>query len=800
MHILVSLVIDGASLDRPQKTLRGRYLLALALTAIVAIVQFGILFDEIYAQQHKSRIVDLAAGQRTLAVEIASLASAFVDASTDERPDIRINLTNDVARLASGEANLTSSHTAGMPRDWPPARVRAIFARGDYDVSNRTDDFVRHATRLLATPENSLTRRDEDLIYLSNVGPDLAYRYGIVVAEYLDESDAQRLALLTHEALGLAALLLTLALELPLLFAPLEAKLGEQVRALVAEAHKRSGAQRIAQLGTWERDFESGTLDWSDELCRIAMLGENENPPHTFADFDHPDDAIALGETLAAARAAMRPYCIDHRILTRTGETRWVQESAEFIHAADGSIARELGTAFDITERKRAEAELFRQANHDALTGLPNRRLLRERVTAELRAANESKTSVALLYADLDRFKMVNDSLGHATGDELLVATAARLHACVREGDIVARTGGDEFVVVLTALNDEREAARIATAIVESCAHTYVIGEREFYAPLSVGYATAPHDVDGVDALMRAADRAMYEAKDDGGGRAVSFAEMRQRPGLDRFALETQLRAAIEREELHVAYQPVVTPDGRTVALEALVRWNHPDHGPIGPDRFVPIAEETGLIAALDQFVLKRASGFVRSLQRGPYASLRLAVNVSSREFKSRAYVSSVRDILKSTGFDPALLELEITESTVMHDVEQAIATMHALKAIDIRIAIDDFGTGFSSLAYLRRFPIDTLKIDRAFIGELSSNARDGAIVGSIITLARALRLGVVAEGIETLEQAELLAALHCEYLQGYYFSRPLPEADVAAWLDAAADEAPLQIPLQIAG
>lgn len=772
-----------AALDRPRKTLRTRYLTALAITALVAIAQFAILSDEIYAQRQQARVVEIAATQRMLSVEIASLASAFVDASKDERPDVRLRLATDVRVLLENARVLVDPTSPANPRDWPPAHVRALFARGDYDVTNRTRDFARHGTRLLATPERSLGRSDEDLIFLSNVASDLAFRYGAVVAAYIDAGDAQRARLLTHEWLGLIALLLTLALELPLIVAPLEAELDEQVHALVNEAYKLSGAQRIAHLGTWERDLASGHTDWSDELRRICMLEHDEPTPPQFAAFDHPGDSADVRVALAAARSSREPYRIDHRIETRTGETRWIQESVEFVRREDGSIARELGTAFDITERKRAEAELYRQANHDVLTGLPNRRYLRDRLEAELRRARSGGTGVGVLYADLDRFKLVNDSLGHASGDEVLKHTARRLLACVGEHDLVARTGGDEFVVVVASVQSTADTARTASRIVEACNKPHDMLGVELYAPLSIGYATYPYDASDIDSLMRGADRAMYEAKDQGGGRSATCGQMRDRPGDDRFALETQLRGALERDELDVYYQPIVDCDGRTIALEALVRWHHPQLGLVGPDRFVPIAEQAGLIHALGSFVLCRATTFVRTLQTGRHADLRLAVNVSSHQFRDPAYCTSVRDSLARTHFDAGLLDLEITESTVMHDVESAIATMQELKAMRVRISIDDFGTGFSSLASLRRFPIDTLKIDRSFVSELPTNAIDVAIVESIVALGRNLKLHVVAEGIETAEQYEMLVAQRCGELQGYFFSRPMPAADVAGWL-----------------
>ncbi len=771
------------TIDRPRKTLRTRYTIALAVTAFVAIAQFIILSDEIYAQRQQDRVVDIAATQRMLAVEIASLASEFVAASTDARPDVRSRLRGDVERMSADERVLADPTSLENPRGWPPTAVRLLFAHGDYDVSSRTRDYARHATRLLATPDFALSRRDEDFIFLLNVGSDLAFRYGAIVNAYVEDGQRERGSLLLHEALALAALLITLALELPLIFGPLETELDAGVRALVTQAHQRSGTERIAHLGTWERDVATGNVDWSDELRRICAIAPNEPLPQSFAEFDHPDESPTVRRALRIARNAAGPYRIDHRIRTRLGETRWVQESVEYLSHADGAIARELGTAFDITERKAAEFELYHQANHDVLTGLPNRRYLRTRVESELAAAAECGTSVALLYADLDRFKLVNDSLGHPVGDDLLRQTAQRLLGNVRDGDFVARSGGDEFVVAIVGLRDTTEAAATARRIVTACASPVVIAGKELYAPLSIGVAIFPDDADSVDGLMRAADRAMYKAKTDGGGRFQPYCRTFEPASPDRLALETQLRVAIERGNLDVYYQPIVASDGRTIALEALARWPHPELGLIGPDRFIPIAEETGMIHALGRFVLARASAFVRTLQRDDHAELRLAVNVSSSQFRDVNFGATVHETLAATSFDAGLLDLEITESSVMHDLESAIATMHALKAMRVRISIDDFGTGFSSLAYLRRFPIDTLKIDRTFVRELPGNTSDAAIVESIVSLARSLRLRVVAEGIETLEQCEMLLGLRCNELQGFYFSQPMHAADVAAFL-----------------
>ncbi|GAC1311361.1 MAG: hypothetical protein NVSMB21_20670 [Vulcanimicrobiaceae bacterium] len=759
---------------------RTRYVLALAITGFVALVQFVILSDEILARRQQVAIVSLADDQRTLAVEIASLASAYVDASTDARPDLRVRLRTDIVALRRAQDELGDPTYAANPRGWPSAAVRQLFDGSPFDVAARTREYVRRAIRLIDAPERALERRNDDLIYLENVGSDLAYRYRAVVAAYVADGEAEQRTLLRNEALGLTALLLTLLLELPLIFRPMEAELERNVQRLLTEAHKLTDAERAARLGTWEIDVRGGAIEWSQELRRICGL-EPAEPPPPLDSFDHPEDEAEIRLALAAARASRRPYRIDHRIRTRAGETRWVREQVRVVVDHDGRPKRLLGTAFDITDRRRAEEDLYRQAHHDALTGLPNRRLLRDRLVAAIAAAATSGRYVAVMYADLDRFKSVNDSLGHETGDLLLQATAARLLACVREEDTVARTGGDEFVIVIGG-EDAAAALETAARIIAACEIAHRIGEVDLVAPLSIGIAVYPDDGTDADALMRAADTAMYRAKNEGGSRARATVGD-DRNHYERLGLETELRHAIAHDELVVHYQPIVARDGETLGFEALVRWQHPRHGLLGPDRFIGIAEESGLIIGLGEWVLRTASADIEALQDRAHA-VRLAVNVSSRQFRDPGFERSVATILRATGFDAGLLTLEITESVVMYDVERAIETMQALKASRVRISIDDFGTGYSSLAYLKRFPLDTLKIDRQFVRDLPE-ASDVAIVESIVTLAHNLGLRVVAEGVETEGQRALLVALSCDALQGYAIGRPMAAADLPAWLAA---------------
>jgi diguanylate cyclase (GGDEF)-like protein/PAS domain S-box-containing protein len=458
---------------------------------------------------------------------------------------------------------------------------------------------------------------------------------------------------------------------------------------------------------------------------------------------------------------------------------------------AAGTVCGYFVMLTDVTERKKDEEMLHFLANHDQLTSLPNRNLFGEHLAVAVTQAERNGERLAALFIDLDRFKNVNDSLGHESGDLLLQQVARRFRACLRESDIVARLGGDEYTVLLRSVHDSQEVAVCAQKLLDALAEPVGVLGHELYVTCSIGISIFPDDARDPATLLKNADIAMYRAKDQGKNTYQFFSSEVNAARFEHLMLETSLRRALERGEFVPHFQPIVELRGlRVVSMETLLRWQHPDHGMVSPARFIPLAEETGLILPIGQWVLEQACIHACALHAAGHDDLTVSVNLSPRQFRQPDLSRSVARALDAAGMDPRRLTLEVTEGSVMENADTAVRTLHELKAMGIGISIDDFGTGYSSLSYLKRFPIDSLKIDQSFVRDITTDADDAAITSAVIAMGHSLRLNIVAEGVETQDQLAFLRERGCHAAQGYLFGRPVAGEAFAVMLAAAPKQA----------
>jgi diguanylate cyclase (GGDEF)-like protein/PAS domain S-box-containing protein len=470
---------------------------------------------------------------------------------------------------------------------------------------------------------------------------------------------------------------------------------------------------------------------------------------------------------------------------TRHFEVHYLPQTGE-----DGSVLGHFGILHDITERKRSEAMLQFLANHDQLTELPNRNQFSQKLQEALARAARYNHRVALLFVDLDRFKNVNDTLGHESGDMLLVAVAARFRETLRGTDTLARLGGDEFTVVLENIEGPSQAAASAQRLINTFVQPFHVQGHELFLGASIGISVFPEDGHDATTLLRNADIAMYRSKELGRSTFQFYSRETTAASLDRLHLESSLRRAVEREEFFLHFQPVVDLESRRiVGVESLVRWNHPEKGMVPPATFIPVAEESGLIVPIGDWVLKAACLQARALADLGHAGLRIAVNLSAKQFRRPNLAQTIADTMAAARVTPAMIGLEVTESSVMENAEAAVRTLHSLKEMGVHLSIDDFGTGYSSLSQLKRFPIDALKVDQSFVRDIPHDEDDAAIASAIIAMGHRLRLMLIAEGIETDEQLAFLREQGCQRGQGFLFSRPLPSTDLVRLLGAGAPE-----------
>ncbi len=561
-----------------------------------------------------------------------------------------------------------------------------------------------------------------------------------------------------------------------------------------AEHALQESEQRFRQLVTmssdwyWEQDADCRFTSITGGFVEKAGVPIERLLGKTHWETARDRLADEHGRAHLAQIAARQGYAgFEYAVLDDYGATRWFSINGEPLFDAQGELRGYRGTGTDITARKRSEQAIHHVAQHDVLTGLPNRSLLQDRLSQAVAASRRSERPVWVMLIDLDRFKFVNDSMGHKAGDVLLVTVAARLRGALRDADTVARLSGDEFVVLLTEHDEQPLSIDIIERLMASVAQPVMLGIKEFFVTCSIGVAVYPLDGAPADSLIEMADIAMYRAKKLGRNNFQFYTPAMNEEATERVRIESALRNALERRQFVLHYQPQVDlRSGRIVGMEALIRWQHPEMGMVAPNRFIGVAEETGLIVPIGAWVLRTACHQAKAWHDAGMGPLRVAVNLSARQFSAASLLGDLRSVLAETALPPACLEIELTESLFMSDVGEAVELLHAMKALGVKLAIDDFGTGYSSLSYLSRFPIDVLKIDRSFVAAIARDSNDGAIVNSIITLAHNLKLAVIAEGVETLDQLDYLRRHECDQMQGFYFSKPLPAEQFAALVASA--------------
>jgi diguanylate cyclase (GGDEF)-like protein/PAS domain S-box-containing protein len=580
----------------------------------------------------------------------------------------------------------------------------------------------------------------------------------------------------------------------PIDFAVALARIGTQLSHKRAQEGLRESEERYALAargandGLWDWNLQANVVYFSTRWKSMLGYQESEigDKPDEWLDRIHDADRERVNEEIAAHQKGSVPqFESEHRVLHKDGTFRWMLCRGLAVHNGSGKTLRMAGWQTDITEGKVS----------DPLTGLPNRLLFTDRVGRLIKHGKRRKDYLfAVLFLDLDGFKMINDSLGHLVGDQLLVGVASRLEKCLRatdtvarlgEGFIVARMGGDEFTVLLEDLKHPDDAKQAADRLMKAVTAPFMLDGREVFTSLSIGIALSSSGYEQAEDILRDADTAMYRAKSMGKARYEIFDADMRASVVARLQLEMDLRRALEHGEFHNVYQPIVSlAAGQIVGFEALLRWQHPTRGLLGPEEFIAVAEETGLIRDLGWWNLRQACQQMTEWRAdyGAYSQLTMSVNLSPKQFLQANLVEDIQSLLSELNLPPQALKLELTESTVMGDPSAAIEMLQQIKSLGISLAIDDFGTGYSSLSYLHRFPLDTLKIDRSFISGIG-NGEDTEIARTILPMALNLHLDVVAEGVETIEQLVLLKKLHCKYGQGYYFSKPLSAKEAGSLL-----------------
>jgi diguanylate cyclase (GGDEF)-like protein/PAS domain S-box-containing protein len=574
---------------------------------------------------------------------------------------------------------------------------------------------------------------------------------------------------------------------------------GKALRDLRQSEKRLSIAQKAAKLGNWDWDFHKESVSCSEQMFRVFGLQpvQGRVSYEMFLDYVHPDEKEEVRDVVQKAMRNKKSYSREYRIILADGSTRNIYDQAWVEYDDQGGPVSMYGTVQDISEQKQSEERIRFLAYYDSLTGLPNRQLFVKHLKQALLVASRTGGKMALLYIGLDRFKRINDTMGHSTADELLKKIADLLARVIRSSDIfgkfdvsseanftLSRLTGDEFSILLTGLTEEEHAIRVALRILSILQLPISLGGQEVTVSCSIGISLFPGDSQDGEILLQNGHMAMSHAKKDGGNIFKFFSHDMNDRAVERMNLEVNLKKALQQEEFVLFYQPQVDlSSGKLSGFEALLRWQHPTTGLMAPFKFIPVAEESGLIIPIGEWVLREACRQAVVWQQAGHTPIRMGVNIASQQFEQSDFVPSVIQALRDSGLSPSLLELELTEGSIMKDIDKAIHTLVQLKEVGVFLSVDDFGTGYSSLNYLKRFPLNTLKIDRSFVMDITTDPNDAAIVTAIIAMARSLGLSTIAEGVETSEQIQFLRDHLCDEMQGFFVSKPVPANEAERFL-----------------
>ena len=562
---------------------------------------------------------------------------------------------------------------------------------------------------------------------------------------------------------------------------------GQNIKHVDHSQGTYSLAIQVSNDGLWDWDLTTNKIVYSPRWKEMLGLDADKisDLPDEWLGRIHPEDRDRVGALIDAyLDGTTSNFEIEYRIRHFSDYYLWMLAKGLTIRSSSGKATRFAGSQTDITERKSHEEQMIHDALHDSLTSIPNRTLLLDRIRQSLvRRKRYPETSFAVIFIDLDRFRLVNESLVHIHGDELLKLISERLKESIPIGDTVARLGGDEFSVLIQDIVCVKDAENIAKDIQDTFSKPFSLGDKEVFASASMGIAHSDNDYKMPEEILRDSELAMYRAKRDGKAQSIIFEKRFRQSTLSPIDLDTDLRRALDRDEMELHYQPIISMrDRRISGFEALLRWSHRSRGAISPNEFIPLAEETGLIYDLGQWVLRKACEQIAgwNKDKSKEEQLEISINLSGRQFSDPNLVGGIVENIEKSGFNAEFLKIEITESALMENAQRSVSMLNQLKDLNIKVCVDDFGTGYSSLSYLHTFPIDTLKIDRSFVHDMSRNFRNMEIIRTIIMLAHNLKLDVIAEGVETAEQYAQLSALGCQFAQGFYFSRPVNSSDAA--------------------